>query len=473
MIYNSPFVNYIYSHSPIAAQNLLLSLYGGIVRSEGLNPTFRRYRAELERTQWLPPDELRVLQTERLQRLIRHAYQNVPYYRRMFDERKLTSSDIRCADDLYKLPVLTKEIIRREGRAMRAANIPDRRTTHAQTGGTTGRSLTVTLDREQVIFEHAVRQRHLSWAGYRLGERLAMLRAWTPLMPPNSPPDTFWRNDWLNHRLYLSGYHLARETLPRYVEKLQEWQPRYLVGVGSNLYTLARYMQSRGVQLPMRAIFTGSEALGPATRRVIEEQFTCKVWDYYGTTERVAVAQQCEHGSYHQNVEFGVMQVDAPRGTPAPPGVEGELILTGLANYSLPLIRYAVEDSGFLVEGSCACGRSLPCLGQVEGRAYDVIVTAQGRFMPRSGLDRFYEKVERVERCQLIQRQVGQVTIRVQPLPGYGETDEADLKRALQFRLGEDTRVQVEVVDDLPVTATGKARFIISEVDVERYAGYG
>lgn len=464
MIYDHPIIGQVYRHSPLILQNGFVSAYGALKRWERRGLTFRRYASELHLSQWWTTAQLRALQEERLQQLMVHIYGNVPYYRRVFDERKLKPPDIRSVDDLYKLPVLTKYRVRHHWAELRARNVPDSRVTMGRTGGTTGVPLHFALDKERVVFDHALIDRHWAWAGYRRGDLVVLLRGFT-LVPSDEHSGVYWRHDWLDNRVYLSGFHLSDHVMPRYLEKLRQWRPKFIAGYPSNVYVLARFMERESIQIPVQAVLTSSEVLTPTERKVIERQFACKVWDRYGTGERLVVGQQCEHRSYHQNMEYGVLQIDSPLGEPASTGTKGELIQTSLTNFSMPLIRYCSEDTGYLVGGSCPCGRGLALMGPVDGRKDDVIVTADGRLMPRAGLDQIHEFVENIERCQLVQERVGEVLVRVLPLPGFSEADAAELKRQLHRRLGASTDVRVEIVAELSLTVTGKERYIVSKVN--------
>lgn len=470
MIYDSPYIQRAYRWSPVVFQNALVSAYGVLKCWEQRSQPFVGYIRELEQTQWWSQGQLRELQDARLRQLVCHAYHNVPYYRRTFDHLSLKPDDIVTVDDLYKLPVLTKQDVRRYFDELRARNFPPSRVTTGRTGGTTGVPLQFTLDKARVIFDHALIHRHWSWAGFRHGDLVVMLRG-VPLIPPETSSGVYWRHDWAEHRIYLSGFHLSLSIMPRYVEMLRRWKPKFIAGYPSNIFTLARFLESRNEQVPVEAIFTSSEVLTPVERRVIERQFGCKVWDRYGTGERLAVGQQCEYGNYHQNVEYGVLQIDAPRGEPAHFGQKGELIQTTLTNLSMPLIRYATEDMGWVMNDSCSCGRGLPLMGPVEGRKDDVIVTSDGRIMPRAGLDQIHEFVDNLERCQLVQTRIGEVVVRVLPRPAFSSADANELVHQLSRRLGKGTVVRIQLVDRLDLTISGKERFIVSELNLDQIAG--
>jgi phenylacetate-CoA ligase len=470
MIYDHPLIQGLYRRSPMVAQNLLVSAYGLRRRLERGGQAARDYDARLRETEFWPADRLREYQNGLLQQLVRHAYENVPYYRRVFDERHMTPADIRTPMDLYKLPVLRKGDVRRYNRELQARNATAFHPTVGRTGGTTGIPLHFLLDRDRVTFDHCVTDRQWSWAGYKPGDKVLVLRGLT-LIPPDRNAGVYWRSDWAESRVYLSGFHLSRATAPVYIEKIQQWSPKFIAAYASSVYTLARFMEQADVTIPVEAVFTSSEVLTDTERRAIERQFACKVWDRYGTGERLAVSMQCEHGAYHQNPEYGIVQVDTATGEPAAAGEKGELTQTGLTNYSMPLIRYAIEDWGYLADGPCPCGRTLPSMGPVDGRKDDVIVTADGCLMPRAGLDQIHELVENLERCQLVQEQIGKLIVRVVPRPGFGAADEDELKHQLRKRLGNGTEVRVELVDQLPLTAQGKERFIVSKVDLNQVNG--
>lgn len=465
MIYDHPLIGWIYRRSPLVLQNVLVSTYGLLQKWERESNAFQRIYSELKQTERWSTEQLESLQSERLQLLIRHAYENVPYYRRIFDDRKLRPGDIRTPMDLYKLPVLTKQDVRRNASDLRARNISRRSFRIGRTGGSTGIPLKFLLDRERIIFDHALIYRHWSWAGYHPGDRVVILRGLV-LVPADEHRSTYWRYDWSENKIYLSGFHLSNSVMSIYLEKLLQWKPKFIVAYPSSLFALARFMQHLNCRMQVQAVFTSSEALSQAERKLIEERFACQVWDRYGTGERLAVTQQCEYGRYHQNSEFGIFHVDSPFGYPSPNERKGELVLTSLTNLSMPLIRYSIEDIGALEVGECPCGRQLPVTGPVEGRKDDVIVTAEGRLMPRAGLDQIHEFTNNVERCQLVQRKIGKVTVRIQPRPDFGKADTSEIIRQLRRRLGNNTEIDVEVVEKLELTPLGKQRFIVSSIDV-------
>jgi phenylacetate-CoA ligase len=464
MIYENPLLTHLFESSPVAVQNVMASGFGLLRRAERWTPAYGRLRQWLNRSQWLSLAEIQNLQDERLRWLVTHAYANVPFYRQTFEARRLQPHDVKSAADLWKLPVLTKADVRRHYAELQARNVPDRRTLLAHTGGTTGVPLRLRLDRTQYALDHALTDRQWEWAGWRPGQRVVFLRGFT-LIPPSQTRAPFWRRDWVYGRIYLSGFHLSREHLPTYIAQLQEWSPCYIAGYPSALSTLARYARQHQLVIPMRAVFTSSETLTPLDRSVIESVFACKVWDRYGAGERLVTFSECPDGQLHQCAEFGIAEVDVD-GRQARPGEQGRLLCTGLWNSAMPLIRYDSEDVVAVPTQSsvCTCNRGLPLIGPVEGRRDDVLVTSEGRLMPRAGLDQIYEYIDTIDRCQLVQERRGEIVVKVIPRPGFTAAQESELVRQLRRRIGYGTAVQVMLVNNIPPSASGKIRFIVSRL---------
>ncbi len=278
MIYDHPLLERLYRTSPPFVQNLFVTGYGALKVFERWTPTFRDYLRELTETQWWSSGQLTELQNQRLRRLIRHCYDTVPYYRRIFDERGLTPNDITVAEDLYKLPSLTKEDVRRYQEALRSRSVPDRATTTGRTGGTSGIPLYFTLDRARVTFDHALVYRHWSWAGWTPRDWVVVLRGVT-LVDANYRGSKFWRKDYADRRIYLSAFHMAQDTMSRYVEALNSWRLQFIAAYPSSLFALARHLEQHNTSVPVAAVFTGSESITPTERSTIERRSRAETLD--------------------------------------------------------------------------------------------------------------------------------------------------------------------------------------------------
>ena len=273
---------------------------------------FWRYYRLLNKSQWWSRARLEEYQLQQLNRLLNHAYENVPYYRRVFDELGLKPKDIQDTRDLQKLPYLTKEIIRSNPDDFRARNYPESRLERVRTGGSTGTPLSF-------YYERGV-TRAIEWAfikslwdriDYHFADKCIVLRGLS------LGPDRLWQPTFFGRWLTLSSYRMTDQYLPRYVKKIRQYRPRFIQGYPSSITILARHMKARKVEpfRSLRAVICASENLYPEQKKLFEDVFQCRVYSFYGLTERVALAGACEHSDhYHVAPEYGVLELAGPDG---------------------------------------------------------------------------------------------------------------------------------------------------------------
>jgi len=334
----------IYDHSPIFLQNLAVSLYGYKVYQREYGRQFERLLEEYEKQQWFSPGELKVFQNEKLRTLIKHSYSHVPYYRQIMDERKLKPTDIQSADELRKLPLLTREDVGRNIAQLTATNFKRSQLLLGHTSGTTGSPLEFYYDDQVCLIKNVVDWRQKGWAGIHTGDKLAFFlgRVVVPITRKKPP---FWRTNWILNHLFFSSFHLSEENIEHYVDMLEQFAPVALEGYPSTAYIIARFLISRKKTIPLKAVFTSSETLLPHQRETIEKAFECRLFDFYGLAERVMFATECStHEGHHLNMDFGITEVLDKNGKPVPCGQMGRIVATGLHNYAMPLIRYQTSD---------------------------------------------------------------------------------------------------------------------------------
>jgi phenylacetate-CoA ligase len=457
----------VYSASPIWTQNLLLTGFSVMLERERYGGRYAEFQELLSRTEWLSHGELQEYQDERLRAVVAHAYEAVPYYRRIFDERKLKPSDIRGHRDLPKLPLLTRHDIRRHFDDLRSRAVPAKALRTGHTSGTTGTPLTVGYDDETVWMTYAVFDRHYRWAGCRLGKdgnRIAVARG-NVIVPLSQRKPPFWRLNSRHHQLLLSAFHMSKTNLPAYFDALEKFQPEVLDGYPSTLYLLARYLQTQGRTFPLRAAISSSETLYDFQRETIEASFKCRVFDYYALAERVAFSHECDrHEGHHLAMEYGLTEVVGEDGTPQPRGSIGKLVGTGLHNLAMPLIRYVTNDMSSLRTESCSCGRGLELMDDVTTKAEDVLTLRDGRLISPSVLTHPFKPLDCIEGSQIVQTAPDEVTVRIVAGSGYSDWHTSHLTTELQQRLGSDVRISIQRVDALEQSPNGKFKWVISKV---------
>lgn len=457
----------LYGAAPVWVQNVMLTGFSAKLERERYGGRYPEFRELLARTEWFSHAELQAYQDERLRAVVAHAYDAVPYYRRIFDERKLKPSDIRGQGDLPKLPLLTRDHIKRHFDELRSRDVSAKALRTGHTSGTTGTPLTVGYDHDTVWMTYAVFDRHYRWAGCRLGRngnRVAVARG-NVIVPLSQRQPPFWRINRQQHQLLLSAFHMSKTNLPAYFDALERFGAEVLDGYPSTLYLLAKFLQAEGRTFPLRAAITSSETLFDFQRQVIEERFACRVFDYYALAERVAFSHECErHQGHHLAMEYGVTEIVGEDGTPQPRGSVGKLVGTGLHNMAMPLIRYVTNDVSSLRTEPCPCGRGLELMDDVTTKAEDVLTLKDGRLISPSVLTHPFKPLDCIEGSQIVQTAPDAVTVRIVAGSGYTDAHTSHLTTELQSRLGKDVRIEIRLVDQLEYSPNGKFKWVISHV---------
>ena len=472
MIYDHSLVERIYQHSPLPLQHAWVSAYGLLKCWERFTPTYRRYVAELEQAQWRSPSELRFFQEERLQILVRHVYENVPYYKRTFNSRRIKPEDIRRIEDIKILPLLSKEIVRQNLHDLVAQNYAPSTLLHATTGGSAGAPLEFYCDRRTASLEAAFMWRQWNWAGYQFGDRTVVLRG-------NVPKDGWWEYDPLNKALVLSPYHLREDSVGSYVEKIRRFQPVSIQAYPSLITIIANYMTRKGIPPinSVKVILCGSENLFPAQRFAIEAAFQCRVFSWYGHTESATLAGECEVSSrYHVFSEYGIAEVVDENGAEVTnDGGIGEIISTGFNNYAVPFIRYRTEDMAVISTALCRCGRKYPLWERVEGRKQEYVVTADDRLVSLTALifAQHFNAFSNMERMQLVQGEKGKVKVNIVKTNAYSEADEKEVRGKMLGCVREGLELEFFYPDDIPVTERGKHKLLIQNLPIELWLSGG
>jgi phenylacetate-CoA ligase len=418
--------------------------------------------AQLRKAQWLSPAELRNRQWQKLQALLEHAYENVPYYRQVFQSVKLEPRDIKTPKDFRRLPYLTKDIIRKRKDDL---TVRTQKLYGSSTSGSTGEPLWFYYSHSEQIMRRALLFLGMKWAGLDIGERYAKL--WGAQMRKRSRYQEWLEQvkNRLSGYIFLTAYDLSEKTLPDYIKRLKAHNPKLLESYPSPLRILGKYLAIHPEdRLQLEAIVTSSETLYDHDREFIEKVFCCPVFNRYGSREFGNVAHECaQHQGLHIYTEHAYVEC-LQNNELALPGEKGELVITSLSNYGMPFIRYRIGDYGEMSDQLCDCGRGFPLLKSVDGRVFDVVVAPNGRFIPGTYWTIVFRTVPGIRQFQLVQETVDSLAIRLITDATFQQSSVAELEERIQERCGFDMHLQFEFVDEIPLTKAGKRRFIISKI---------
>ncbi|MFA7072660.1 MAG: phenylacetate--CoA ligase family protein, partial [Methanoculleus sp.] len=398
-----------------------------------------------------------------------HAYANVPYYRRVFDDRGLVPGDIQTPADLRLLPVLTREDLQTHLPDLKARNYPDAAFEYVTTGGSTGIPVGFYYEKgASRAREWAFMKTQWDRVGYRFGDKCVVLRGY---IVGSARDAVYWKKTLFGRWLLMSSHHMTEETLPAYISEIRRFKPRFIQSYPSTAALLARYMIEHGVDSfpTVRAVLCGSENLYPWQRSLLEEAFGCRVFSWYGNSEQTVLAGECEESThYHIFPEYGIVELIGRDGRPVTnPGEMGEVVATNLTNYVCPLIRYRTMDLATAAQGPCTCGRHYPLLEHVEGRLHEFIVTKDRRLISMTAVNMHSDVFDNVVQFQFYQEKVGEVLLRIVRKPGYTDRDTDYILSELEKKFEGDVDVTVHFVTKIPRTRRGKYRFLIQDLPLD------
>lgn len=430
-----------------------------------------RYYDALNKTQWLAVDQMRELQDEKLRRLVRHAYRNVPFYRQRMREAGVRPADIRGQADLHKLPFLTKTDVREHLYFdILSENHDKNEVLKVTTSGSTGEPFVCFADRAQLEFRWAATLRSQEWTGYEFGD--PCVRLWHQTIGMSKQQALKERLDAaMVRRKYIPVFEMSSDRLQEMVQEIADYNPVLLDGYAEALDFLAHYLKTRGaVAVRPKAIMSSAQTLPDASRKLIEEAFGCRVFDKYGSREFSGIAYECDAHTGHHVIGEGYIVEVLRDGRPAAPGETGEVVITDLNNFCLPFIRYRIGDLAVAVDPGfvCPCGRGLPLVGNIEGRVQSIIQGTDGRYVPGTFFAHFLKEYDHaIQRFQVVQDEPNAMRFRVVKGGRYSDEVLQHILETFRKYLGEDMRIDVEFVDQVELIHTGKRLGSVSRLPVD------
>lgn len=411
----------------------------------------------LEEAQWWSRERIDLYRVAALKTLARTIYSDVPLYREYMDGRGLTPEVIRSIDDLRILPITTKNSLRGgfPGRVTRRTGY---KTFEVTTSGSTGQPFLVRRDTELDGWFRAAFLLALQWAQWSVGAPHLQLGMTLTRGLSKTLKDYFFQCH------YVSAYDLTNQRLDLNLQLLERHSLRHIMGYPGSVYFLAKRAIEQGWNRPLVSVVTWGDNLTARQRTTIEAAFRTRVHDTYGCGEGMQVSAQCGCGStYHLHDLDVIVEYLDHEDQPAAPGQPAHLVLTRLHPGPMPMVRYKVGDIGISGKNrTCECGRALEIMESIEGRDSDVIVTPAGNRLIVHYFTGVLEWFLDVDTFQVVQYEPGAITVRVVPNAAYSASTANRIIATLKDRGAHDLSIEVEVVNQIPLTKGGKRRFVIS-----------
>ena len=420
-------------------------------------------RRVLEKSQWWSPERIERDRVEGLRRFLGRVASTVPYYEGLFRSVGFDPAGLHAVADLEALPLLTKATIRANTEALKARDATGLR--RFNTGGSSGEPLIFFLNRERVSHDVAAKWRATRWWGVDIGD---------PEVVVWGSPTELGAQDWVRsirdrvlRTTLLPAFEMSEANVEAFIAAIRTRRPAMLFGYPSALAHIARHAESRKQPLDdagVRVAFVTAERLYPEQREQIGRTFGCAVANSYGGRDAGLIASECPAGGMHMSAEDIIVEIVDGDGRRQPVGTAGEIVVTHMATGSFPFVRYRTGDIGVLDDRVCECGRGLPLIKEIQGRATDFVVAQDGTVMHGLALVYVVRDLPGVAKFKIVQESVDRTNVLLVAGPGFDHQLVERIKAGMGKRLGSGVHVEVEIVDDIPPERSGKYRYVVSKV---------
>lgn len=410
-------------------------------------------------------------QRSRLNSLLRHCYQHVPFYRELLEEEKVVTSGLNGGqlevhlENFSNLPLLTKDMVREHDQELKAAAGAGGHVYQNASGGSTGKPLVFLQDRAYQDWNWANKLYFNEMVGKSLGEpEIKLWGSQRDIMQGTLGLKDRAINFFLN-RTFLNSFKMSASDMRRYLGVWNEVEPVSVWAYVGSIYELAKFKKKEGIHVvPPRVIITTAGVLDEKMRQLIEDAFGCPVLNQYGSREEGAVACECEQqDGLHFFEHSHYVEVVDDHCQPAV-GAHGDIVITNLNNYAMPLLRYSLEDTGVMEDAPCRCGRKFKKLSRVTGRKLNHFITPDGEIVHGMYFTHMFYFKDWVHKFRVVQEEVRLVRVMIETNREPVKHDLREFKEKIQKVMGEDCRVEFRFHDRLDPAPSGKFVFTESKV---------
>jgi len=421
----------------------------------------------LMKDQWKPYEEQKKEQERQLRNMLNFCYEYVPYYHNLFNNVNIIPDDIKTIEDLEKMPILTKETIKKNWEEFKPINLNKIGYYNRSTGGSTGTPFKYRITKYERFLDGATIYKGWGHAGYELGDKMVFLGGTSigvgTMQTPFKKLEKKIHETVRNIKM-LSSFDMSEEDMRQYVKIINSFRPLYLYGYASALHFFSKWIEEQDISIHQpNGIFTTAEKLFPHMRTGMIDVFGCDVYDTYGLNDGGVHAFECsEHSGLHIATERSIMEVVDENGGQLENG-EGRILATSLYNYAMPFIRYDTGDLGYITDDVCGCGRESKLLKEVVGRQQEMLETPEGKYIHGEFFTHIFWEIDGVKEFQVAQDRLDTIVIKIVPEADFDEK-QLDTIREIVRERSEGWNVEFKFVDAIERTGAGKYKFIINNI---------
>lgn len=445
-------------------KNIIFPFYWKYIKHSNVLSCYKVLRNH----QWNTLEENKKIQRKKLYKLIKYAGQNIPYYQRIIKEQNLRFSEDTIFKDIKKFPILTKEIIRTNFDEL--YKFRDNTYYRNSSGGSTGEPVIFYQDSDYFAWNTAAKILFDEWAGRKIGE--SMVKLWGSMQDISEGGQGFkgYLRQQLSGVTTLAPTRMNEKNMYEHVQRINHIKPRLILAYPNSLGEIARFIQNHDLSIySPRAVMTSACVLFPEIRKNIEDVFQTTLFNRYGSREVGDVACNCKTSPglhlipdihYVEIVDENVKEVNK--------GERGEIIITVLTNYTMPLIRYKIGDGAILSNRDCKCGHGLPLLEKVEGRIVGHFKNKCGDIIGGGLFFTILLFRKNIKQFQIIQEAIDYIIINLVLMDKTKlkdmDKDFEEINQIIRKVMGNDTKIKYNIVNEIKPSPSGKFMYSFSKI---------
>ncbi|MBS6501050.1 MAG: phenylacetate--CoA ligase family protein [Clostridium sp.] len=441
------------------AKSFIKTICSFLPRDMFYSKEYREYSRILnEYEKW---DERRILdfQTQEFIKIINHAYENIEFYKELYDKNNIDINSIKSLDDIKKLPIITKEDVKSNIDKFLDKNINKNKVFETYTGGTTSTPMRfyntkITNEREKAVY---------NWIWNKFGYKGVGKEACLILRGNTDNDFDLYKYDAFNKYYIVNPINIDDKKIANIINLIYEKRIKIIQAYPSLIYLIAKYVDTNNLYSKVKSvsnIFCSSEKMYVFQRKLINKAFKCKLVDYYGHNERTTLFYY-DNNKYIEVPTYGITEVLDETGNSVENNERGYIVGTAINNYAFPLIRYNTKDSCILLEKNN--GHIL--ISDIDGRAGDFLVTSSGKYYSPTNLEFAIDKIDNFKDVQIVQNDYNNVDILIVPDKNYCSEDGKAFKRELEKIVDDEMNFHIKIVNKIDKSKNSKSRFVISMIN--------
>lgn len=420
--------------------------------------SFSKVYEELRKTEFFSEEELDNIVKEKLIEQIKYAYKYVPYYRENYNENDVKTMD--SLSDIERFPFIDKEIVKSNEDQFISDKFKKSELIQKKTSGSTGMPLAIYMNKDTTLKEWAFVVHIWERIGFTSKSSRILMRE---IEDKNKGICYF---DGLKNELRIDISNMTPENMEIYCKAIERYKPDYIHGYPSATLQLCKFIEKRGIKHQFKGVLPSSEGMSKEEVNYIKRVLNCPCLSFYGHTERLVMAGQCECSEcYHVEPLYGYCElIDKNGEVIREEGKTGEIVATGFCNTGMPLIRYKTGDLAEWSLKKCSCGRNYKLLKKLEGRTTEYLVDRNNNKISLTAFRySFYE--QHVNSFQFYQDELGKVLVRIIPEEDFTELDKNNILQTLDEDCNSQIEFSIEKVKSISKKKSGKRELIVQKLD--------